>query len=63
MNRLTKLHRELEREYYFYRSGHISEKEYLSRAKSIDMEITKIEMSTLRGTPVLIEAFSRCTLK
>jgi len=63
MDKLKKLHRQLEKEYYFYRSGVISEKEYLRRVKPIDMEITELEMSTLQDTPVWIEAFSRRTLK
>ena len=63
MNRLVKLHRQLEKEYYFYRSGGISEAEYLKRATPIDLKITELEMSTLQDTPVWIEAFSRHTLK
>jgi len=62
-NKLQQLQRQLEAEYYFYRSGTISQKEYQKRAKPIDMEITKIEMSTLQDTSVWIEAFSRSTLK
>jgi len=61
--KLNQLHRQLEAEYYFYRSGTISQKEYQRRAKPIDMEIMQIEMSTLQDTPVWIEAFSRSTLK
>ena len=60
---LQQLHRQLEAEYYFYRSGAISREEYLARARSIDKAIDEMEMSTLQGTPVWIEAFSRCTLK
>ena len=63
MNQLIQLHRELEAEYYFYTSGVISQKEYLKRAKPIDMQIIELEMSTLQGTPAWIEAFSRHTLK
>ena len=63
MNKLHQLHRQLEAEYYFYRSGAISQKDYQIRARPIDMEITQIEMSTLQDTPVWIEAFSRSTLK
>jgi hypothetical protein len=63
MNKLHQLHRRLEKEYYFYRSGAISQKEYLKRVKPIDMQITQLEMSTLQGTPAWIEAFSRHTLK
>ena len=63
MKKLRQLHRQLETEYYFYKNGDISEDEYRRRAKPIDMEITQLEMSTLRDTPVLIEAFSRSTLK
>ena len=62
-SRLKHLHQQLEAEYYFYRSGAISEKEYKRRAKPIDIAITQLEMSTLQDTPVWIEAFSRSTLK
>ena len=60
---LQHLHRQLETEYYFYRSGTISQKEYQRRARHIDVEITQLEMSTLQGTPAWIEAFSRHILK
>jgi len=63
MEQLIQLHRQLEAEYYFFRSGAISEKEYLKRAKPIDMKITQLEMSTLQGTPAWIEAFSQHTPK
>jgi hypothetical protein len=43
-------HRLLEREYKRYRSGEISEKEYLRRAKPIDRAIGNMEMATLRDT-------------
>ena len=63
MNKLLQLHRQLTAEYYSYRSGAITEKEYLKRAKPIDMEIGRLEMSTLQGTPAWREAFSQSTLK
>ena len=43
----------LEENYALYRSGDISQYEYLVRIKPIDREIGKLEMSTLRGNPVL----------
>ena len=63
IKKLQQLHRQLEAEHYSYRSGAITEKEYLARARPIDKEIGKLEMSTLQGTPAWIEAFSHCTLK
>ncbi len=50
---LQQLQQKLESEYFFYRSGSISEKEYLSRARPIDKAIGKLEMATLQDTPVL----------
>ena len=44
-------------EYLSYRAGDISEKEYRTRAKPIDEAIGKLEMATLRDTPVWKEAF------
>ena len=50
---LIKLYRKLENEYYIYRQGHISEKEYLDRIRPIDQAIDKLEMATLQDSPVL----------
>lgn len=43
--------------YALYRSGEITEHEYLIRIKPIDKEIQKLEMSTLQDIPALKEAF------
>ncbi len=51
--KLQQLQQELESEYFFYRSGSISEKEYLERARPIDKAITELEMSTLQDTLAL----------
>ena len=37
--------------YCQYKEGHISRKEYCLRVKPLDMEVARIEMATLRGTP------------
>ena len=58
-NRLRQLQKELEAQYKRYRSGEITEKEYLDRAKPLDEAIGSLEMATLRGTPVWKEAFSQ----
>jgi hypothetical protein len=50
---LKLLQKMLEEYYRQYRSGEISEKEYCIRAKPLDEEIGRLEMSTLRDTPVL----------
>ena len=49
--------KELEAQYRQYRSGKISEKEYLVRIKPIDMAIGELEMATLQDMSVLREAF------
>ncbi len=49
---LYQLHNMLEIEYKQYKYGFISEKEYCSRAKPIDMAIDKLEMATLQDMPV-----------
>ena len=41
------------RGYIAYRSGEFSEEEYLAYAKPIDEAIDRLEMATLRDTPVL----------
>ncbi len=51
--KLQQLQKTLMNEYLSYRAGAISEKEYLTRAKPIDMAIGKLEMSTLPGTLAL----------
>ncbi len=51
--KLLQLHRELKKEYYLYKHGNISEKEYLDRARPIDLAIDNIEMSTLQDTLAL----------
>ncbi len=56
-NELSQLRKVLMNEYFLYRQGKISEKEYCIRAKTIDMTIDKLEMSTLLDIPVLKEAF------
>jgi len=61
--KLYQLQKNLEAEYYSYRQGFISEKEYCSRVKPIDIAISELEMSTLLGTPVLKEAFLQHALK
>ena len=43
----------LEVNYEQYRSGEISEKEYLNQIKPIDESIDKPEMATLQGIPAL----------
>ena len=60
---LSNLQRSLATEYLSYKQGLISEQEYLARARPIDMEISKLEISTLQGTPAWTEAFSLHTLK
>ncbi len=52
------LQKMLEENYKLYKSGEISEKEYLTRVKPIDEAIGELEMATLRGTPLWKEAFS-----
>lgn len=53
MKKLQQLHRQLEEMYHFYKSGAISEKQYLTLIKPIDQAIDYVEMSTLLDTPVL----------
>jgi hypothetical protein len=60
---LRLLQKMLEENYKLYKSGEISEKEYLTRVKPIDEAIGKLEMATLRDTPLWKEAFSHCFLK
>ncbi len=61
--KLYLLKKKLEAEYYTYRQGFISEKEYCSRAKPIDKEIDKLEMATLQGSLVWQGSFLQHTLK
>ena len=49
--RLKDLHIKVMQEYRRYQKGHISKREYCLRVKPLDMEIAKIEMATLQGTP------------
>ncbi len=51
--KLHQLQKQLMDEYLSYKAGKISEKEYLTRAKPLDMAIGNLEMATLRGTPAL----------
>ena len=53
---LNQLHQELEKKYHSYKSGAISEKQYLALIKPIDQAIDNIEMSTLQDNPVLRES-------
>jgi hypothetical protein len=46
------LQKKLEDNYKKYKSGNITEKEYLLRAKPIDMAIGKLEIATLQDTLV-----------
>ena len=55
---LHQLNKTLMDEYLSYRAGEITEKKYRNRAKPLDEAIGKLEMATLRGTPVWKEAFS-----
>lgn len=55
--RLLSLQKQLMGEYISYRQGDITEEEYLTRAKPIDMEIGALEMSILRDTLGLKESF------
>lgn len=54
---LFSLQKQLMREYISYKQGNITEKEYLIRAKPIDMAISALEMFILRDTLGLKEAF------
>ena len=54
---LFRLKRVLMKEYISYKMGDITEKEYLIRAKPIDLAIDKLEMATLRDTLVLKGSF------
>ena len=56
MDKLYHLQKQLKSEYDFYKSGTISEKQYLALIKPIDQAIDNIEMSTLRDNPVLKES-------
>ena len=62
-NPLQQLQKTLMGEYLSYRAGEITEKEYRNRAKPLDEAIGKLEMATLRGTPVWREAFSQRSQK
>ncbi len=50
---LGALYKSLMCEYMAYKKGDITQKEYLLRAKPIDREIEKMEISTLRGKSAL----------
>ena len=54
---LFSLQKQLMREYISYKQGDITEEEYLIRAKPIDKRISTLEMSILRDTLGLKEAF------
>jgi len=54
---LYHLHKILEMTYKQYEDGLISQRQYLTRIKPIDLEIGVLEMSTLQGIPALKEAF------
>ena len=54
---LRDLHKKLMRYYVAYKEGEITQKEYLIRAKIIDREIEKMELSTLLGTSALEGSF------
>ena len=62
-NPLRLLQKMLEEYYGQYRSGEITEKEYLILIKPIDEAIGNLEMATLRDTPVWKEAFSQHSRK
>lgn len=47
------LHRSLMHEYMAYKEGDITQNEYLERAKPIDRDIEKMEMSNLLGMAAL----------
>ena len=51
------LHRSLMHEYMAYKQGKITQQEYLERAKPIDSDIMKMEMSTLPGMTALKGSF------
>lgn len=53
MKKLLQLQKMLEEAYREYKLGETTQEEYLVRVKPIDQEISKIEMSTLQGTPAL----------
>lgn len=61
--KLYLLQKKLKAEYYAYRQGFISEKEYCNRAKPIDKEIEKLEMATLQGSLVWQGSFLQHALK
>ena len=58
-NELHQLQKKLMDEYLSYKAGAINEKEYLARAKPIDEAIGRLEMATLRGTPLWKEISSQ----
>jgi len=41
--------------YELYKTGVLTQSEYIERIKPIDKAIDKLEMATLQGTPVLKE--------
>jgi len=55
---LQQLQKILQEHYQLYRSGKISEKEYLIRIKPIDEAIDRQEMAILQDTPLWRELFS-----
>ncbi len=59
---LVSLRTKLMDEYLSYKEEVISEKEYLARAKPIDMAIGKLEMAILQDTPAWKEVFSQLSL-
>ena len=58
-NPLRLLQQMLEEYYGQYRSGEITQKEYLILIKPIDQAIDNLEMATLQDIPALREAFSQ----
>ena len=54
---LILLHRLQDIYYYYYKSGHCSEEEYLRYMKTIDKHIDKLESATLLDNLVLKESF------
>ncbi len=53
---LQHLHKRMFMEYFLYRAGAISQKEYCERVKPIDDAIDKLETATLQGSLVLKES-------
>ena len=56
---LLVLYAQLNIEYLLYCQGSISEREYCLRARPIDEAIAQLELSTIRGSPVLSVSYSQ----